>query len=223
MTRPRFYKLPAEDQQAIVRAAFDEFASCGFNAASLNRIIDAAGISKGSMYYYFDGKEDLYVHVARVALDRLFDAAGPFPVPIDRGPDAFWATLEEYYLRLMGALATSPQIAALARDWLLASGSPALQQAQKEMEQASLPWFEQALAAGQRVRAIRKDVAQGLLIAVVFGMGQAMDAWLVTQQPDEKSLRKLVRVLVGMIRRALEPSTSPVSLVAPAPGRGRRS
>jgi len=28
--------------------------------ASLNRVIDAAGISKGSMYYFFDGKEDLY-------------------------------------------------------------------------------------------------------------------------------------------------------------------
>jgi AcrR family transcriptional regulator len=205
MARPRFHKLPPAEQQAIVRAAFQEFASYGFNAASLNRIIDAAGISKGSMYYYFDGKEDLYVHVARVALDRLFDAAGPFPVPIDSQPDAFWETLEDYYLRLMRALAASAQTAALARDWLLASGTPTLQQAQKEMEQASLPWFEQTLTAGRRVRAIRKDVPQALLIAVAFGMGQAMDAWLLTQQHDPKALRKLVRVLVGMIRRALEP------------------
>lgn len=205
MARHRFYKLPPEEQQAIVRVAFDEFATRGFNAASLNRIIDAAGVSKGSMYYYFDGKEDLYAHVTRIALGRLFDVAGPFPVPIDREPDAFWATLEDHYLRLMGALAASPQTAALARDWLLASGSPVLQQAQKEMEQASLPWFERVLAAGQRVRAIRKDVPQGLLIAVVFGMGQAMDAWLVTQQSDEQALRELVRLLFGMIRRALEP------------------
>jgi AcrR family transcriptional regulator len=205
MARPRFHKLPPKEQQAIVRAAFDEFATHGFDAASLNRIIDAAGISKGSMYYYFDGKEELYAHVARAALSRLFDVAGPCPVPIDRKPDDFWATLEDDYFRLMRALAASPRTAALARDWLRAARSPALQRAEKEMEQASLPWFEQALAAGQRVRAIRKDVPQDLLIAVVFGMGQAMDAWLMTQQPDEKALRKLVRILVGMIRRALQP------------------
>ena len=45
MARPRFYKLPPEQQQAILRAALDEFATHGFNAASLNRIIDASGIS----------------------------------------------------------------------------------------------------------------------------------------------------------------------------------
>jgi AcrR family transcriptional regulator len=189
-----------------LRAALDEFSSRGFNAASLNRIIDTAGISKGSMYYYFDGKEDLYAHVARMELGRLLAAAGPFPVPALRDPDAYWSALTDYYLRIMGALAASPRLAALARGWIAAaSGSRALQQAQQEMEAALLPWFEQALGAGQRARAVRKDLPTGLLIAVVFGMGQAMDRWLLTQQLDEKALRKLVPVFVGMIRRALSP------------------
>lgn len=205
MPRPRFHKLPPEQQQAILRAALDEFATHGFTAASLNRIIDAASISKGSMYYYFDGKEDLYAHVARVELGGMFDAAGPFPVPTARDPDAFWSTLTDYYLRIMVALASSPQLAALARSWMAASASPALQQAQKEMEAALVPWFEQAVVAGQRVRAVRKDVPTSLLIAVVFGMGQAMDTWLVTHDLDDKTLRKLVRVFVGMIRKALSP------------------
>jgi AcrR family transcriptional regulator len=205
MPRPRFHKLPPEQQQAVVHAALDEFATHGFNAGSLNRIIDAAGISKGSMYYYFDGKEDLYVYVAGVELGRLFQATGPFPVPTVDTPDAFWSTLEGYYLRLMGALAASPKLAALARDWLVATGNPALQQAQVEMEQVSLPWFEEALVAGQRASAVREDVPMGLLIAIVFGMGQAMDTWLLTQRLDEEMLRESVRILVGMIRRALSP------------------
>ena len=69
---------PPAQQQAILRAALDEFAAHGFHDASLNRVIDAAGISKGSMYYYFDGKEDLYAHVTRVELERLFACVGPF-------------------------------------------------------------------------------------------------------------------------------------------------
>ena len=205
MPRPRFHKLPPAQQQAIVRAAFDEFATHGFRAASLNRIIDAAEISKGSMYYYFDDKAELYVHVARSELGRVFASAGPFPVPATRDPDAFWSTLEDYYRRIMVAFAASPKLAALARDWIIASASPALAQAQKDMEGALVPWFEHALAAGQGARAVRKDVPATLLIAVVFGMGQAMDSWLLTQELDARKVRKQVRVFVGMMRRALEP------------------
>ena len=205
MPRPRFHKLPPAQQQAILGAALDEFATRGFSAASLNRIIEAAGISKGSMYYYFDGKEELYAHVARGELGRLFESAGPFPVPTTRDPDAFWSTLEEYYRRIMSAFATSPKLAALARDWLLASASPKLQQAQKDMEGALVPWFEQTLAAGQRARAVRKDLPTTLLIAVVFGMGQAMDTWLLTQELETTTVRKLVRMFIGMIHRTLAP------------------
>jgi AcrR family transcriptional regulator len=205
MPRTRFYKLPLEHQQRILRGALDEFAAHGFSAASLNRIIDTARISKGSMYYYFDGKEDLYAYVARVELERLFDAAGPFPIPTARTPEAFWSALRDDYLRLMGALASSPEVAALARGWGAALANPALQRGQKEMEAAVIPWFEKALVAGQRARAVRKDVPLDLLIALVFGMGQAMDAWLLMQRLDDKALRKLVPLFLGLFRKVLSP------------------
>jgi AcrR family transcriptional regulator len=203
VARPRFHKLPPAQQRAIEEAALDELATHGFSGASLNRIIDAAGISKGSMYYYFDGKEDLYAHVAGVELGRLFESAGPFPVPTARDPDAFWSTLEDYYLRLTSALAASPRAASLARDWMAASSSPALQQAEQEMSAALVPWFDAAFVAGQRAGAVRKDIPTSLLIAVVFGMGRAMDAWLLGEERSEKETRKLVHTFIDMIRRAL--------------------
>jgi AcrR family transcriptional regulator len=205
MVRPRFARLPPEQQQAILQAALDEFAARGFHDASLNQVIEAAGISKGSMYYYFDGKEDLYAYVAQTELERLFDRLGPFPVPSEADVDAFWSTLEGYYLRLMTALAESPQLAALFRGVIASSRNPALQQAQQEAEQAVLPWMEHALAVGQRIGAVRTDLPSGLLIAVVFGMGQAMDSWLITQQPDQKDLPRLIGTLIDMIRGAVKP------------------
>ena len=205
MVRPRFARLPPEQQQAILRAALDEFAARGFHDASLNRVIEAAGISKGSLYYYFDGKEDLYTYVLQTGLERLFTDLGPFPVRSEGDADAFWATLEDYYLRLMTALATSPQLAALVRGWIAASKNTALQQAQQEMEQAVLPWMEQALAAGQRVGAVRCDLPSALLIAVVVGMGEAMDTWLMTQQLDQDDLPRLIGALIDMIRGAVKP------------------
>ncbi len=48
MARPRFDRFPAEQQDAVLDAARREFVTHGFAAASLNRIIQAAGVSKGS-------------------------------------------------------------------------------------------------------------------------------------------------------------------------------
>jgi AcrR family transcriptional regulator len=207
MVRARFARLPSKQQQAILRAALDEFAVRGFHDASLNRVIAEAGISKGSMYYYFDGKEDLYAYLVQTQLKRLFADLGPFPVPSEGDADAFWSTLENYYVRLMTALATSPQVAALARGWFTASKNPALQLTQQEMEQAVLPWIEQTLAAGQRVGAVRSDIPSALLITVVVGMGQAMDTWLIAQQLDQDDLPELISSLIDMIRGAVTPST----------------
>jgi AcrR family transcriptional regulator len=205
MVRPRFTRLPPEQQQAILGAALEEFAARGFHDASINRVIDAAGISKGSMYYYFDGKEDLYAYLTQTEFERLWARLGPFPVPSEGDAAAFWSALEDYYLRLMTALAVSPQLAALVRGWIAASSNPALQQAQQEMEQAIWPWLEQALAAGQRAGAVRSDLPSALLITVVVGMGQAMDAWLMTQQPDRNDLPRLIGSLIDMIRGAVKP------------------
>jgi len=205
MVRPRFAKLPEAQRQAIARAAVDEFATHGFHDASLNRVIEAAGISKGSMYYYFDGKEDLFAFVAQTSLGGLFAEVGPLP-DLDAGDaDAFWSVLEQYYLRLARALLGSPQLSALLRGWSAASKSPAFQQATGEMEQASLPWVEQALAAGQRVGAVRDDLPPSLLIAVVMGMGEAIDFWLMSHAPDDAALPGVIASLIGMIRRAVGP------------------
>ena len=205
MVRPRFAKLPPAQQQAILAAALEEFAAHGFHDASLNRVIDSAGISKGSMYYYFDGKEDLYAHVARVELERMFARLGPFDIPAVINPDAFWSSLENYYLQLMSALEAAPQLSALIRGWIASSATPAMQQIQRELETAVIPWMERVLADGQRIGAVRTDLPSGLLIAIAAGMGQAMDTWLLTQPSEDADLPRLIGALVGMIRRALEP------------------
>ena len=106
------------------------------------------------MYYYFDGKEDLYAHVARVELERLFARVGPFAGAGSHGDaDAFWSALENYYLRLMTALADRPQAGGADPGLDRCLERPRrCSRAQQEMEQAVLPWMEQALAAGQRDR-----------------------------------------------------------------------
>src|SRR5689334_11002717 len=200
MVRPRFARLPPAQQHAILRAALEEFAAHGFHGASLNRVIEAAGISKGSMYYYFDGKEDLFAHVVRVEFEGLLAVVGPVDLPAELGPDAFWSAVESYYLDIVPSLAARPQLAALVRGWIAASDIAAVARAEEEMEQEILPWIDRVLAAGHASGAVRTDLPSGLLIAVAVGMGRAMDTWLMTQGTD-CSLPPLINALVGMLRR----------------------
>lgn len=51
---------PAKRQQ-ILEGAQDVFLRMGFDAASMNDITREAGVSKGTIYVYFNSKEDLFV------------------------------------------------------------------------------------------------------------------------------------------------------------------
>lgn len=61
----------AAAQEKILAAATREFAAHGFEAASMNVICQAGGISKGNMYHYFSSKEDLYLACVKKTLEEL--------------------------------------------------------------------------------------------------------------------------------------------------------
>ncbi len=68
MVKQGFLNLAEDEKNNIIEAALDEFSEKDFEAASLNNIIARAGISKGSMYHYFNNKEDLYLYVIEYAM-----------------------------------------------------------------------------------------------------------------------------------------------------------
>ncbi|MCL1905969.1 MAG: TetR/AcrR family transcriptional regulator [Clostridiales bacterium] len=63
MPSATFLRLPDTKSARIFEAAVEEFAAYRFREASINRVIKAAGISRGSFYQYFKDKEDLYTYV----------------------------------------------------------------------------------------------------------------------------------------------------------------
>ena len=50
---------PRKTRHRLVAAACDEIWQGGFRAASLDRILDKAGVTKGALYYHFKNKLDL--------------------------------------------------------------------------------------------------------------------------------------------------------------------
>src|SRR5256885_10785196 len=75
-------------RRRLVEAATRLFAEKGYENASVSEVVAAAGVTKGSMYHYFQAKDDLlleiYDRVLAMQLDRLERlAAGP-GTPVDR-------------------------------------------------------------------------------------------------------------------------------------------
>jgi AcrR family transcriptional regulator len=70
MPKETFFNLPEEKKDRVVDAALTEFASHTFHQATVDRIVETAGISKGSFYQYFLDKKDLYRHLAIMAQNK---------------------------------------------------------------------------------------------------------------------------------------------------------
>ena len=58
-----FYHLSKEKQEVILSAAKKEFSRASFNHSSINKIIEDAGISRGSFYMYFKDKKDILYYL----------------------------------------------------------------------------------------------------------------------------------------------------------------
>lgn len=68
MPKQTFLNLSEGKKKRILNAALREFSSGEFPDANLDRIALQARISKGSLYQYFNNKDDLFDHVSEIAL-----------------------------------------------------------------------------------------------------------------------------------------------------------
>ena len=66
-----FLNLPEDKQTRLMDAASREFSAKPYNEASINKIIQEAGIPRGSFYMYFQDKEELFRYLVRGYVEQL--------------------------------------------------------------------------------------------------------------------------------------------------------
>lgn len=72
MAHQTFFNLLPEKQKKIIACAIDEFIAWPYDKTNINRIIENAGIAKGSFYQYFENKDDLYTHCMTSMYEKVF-------------------------------------------------------------------------------------------------------------------------------------------------------
>jgi TetR/AcrR family transcriptional regulator len=92
-SRPNTYRsgrIRMDNEQQILKAAEEEFASHGFKGVTMNSIAARAGIPRTNVHYYFKNKLELYVAVLTGVID-LWNEAFNQITPDDNPADALGA------------------------------------------------------------------------------------------------------------------------------------
>ncbi|SAK60995.1 TetR family transcriptional regulator [Caballeronia fortuita] len=190
--RPR--KAPAQSRSeatvaSIVEAAAQVLESEGFDGFNTNAVARRAGVSIGSLYQYFPGKDALIVALIRREGARFHeDASGALTQRSGK------AALE--YL-IGAAVRQQLQRPMLARLLDIAEGRPALR---NEVAKGEMDELVESIVARAAPRHARPDVASADLLAIVKGM---VDAAGERGERDLDDLEQRVRAAVfGYLSRS---------------------
>lgn len=208
MPRTRFQKLPAARQAQIFETAAREFAANGYEGASINKILEAAQVSKGAAYYYFDDKADLFAAtIEYYAQDMIGDLDGLIE---QIGRDNFWSTFAAQYAAQYAYFFDRPwalgAVKAAGRLSPTTLGNfPALAGLFNQV-QASLAAL---LQKGQALELVRTDLPIDLLVALFVGVDDASDRWLMEhwQEFTRDELLATARRVVDAIAAMFAPTT----------------
>ena len=91
----------SETRDRILRTAFQLFHEQGFNATGVATIAREAGVNPGSLYHFFESKDDLLLGVLGFALDYLGPAViNPVEAAVANPIDRVFALLQGYRDRM---------------------------------------------------------------------------------------------------------------------------
>jgi TetR/AcrR family fatty acid metabolism transcriptional regulator len=168
----------ADKGDAILRAAIDVFAGRGFFNAQVADVARAAGVAAGTVYLYFEGKDDLLVSIFdRTMRDAIAD--GQAAVALVRDPIEQLRTVARVHLDRMG------------RDRNLAIVFQVeLRQSTKFMERLSSTLLREYLglirgiiADGQKSGAFRKELNATLAAKLFFGgLDEMATNWILSRR-----------------------------------------
>ena len=213
MPTQRYSKLSPEVRKRILAAAQAEFVAHGYENASLNQIIQAAGINKGSLYYYFEDKADLFITVAREAESDMLRSMGlgsPAQI-VSRPAGDFWEFIRQASrLKLDFALRFPAATRLLTEAYLLASrnGLPAFQEFLRQSSEAS----RALLRTGQEQGAVRRDLSLDTIMDLLYSLSDVLNrplledpAWRDHYDPAE--LERYADLQLDMFKRMLQAPT----------------
>jgi AcrR family transcriptional regulator len=186
MPLARYESIEKSLKTRILDVSKEEFSTHGFEGASYNKIIQKIGISKGSMYYYFENKEDLFI---TCFLDAFAHARGRFgfdytSFPLGDDVQTYWHSIKMISSKQWSGVLQHPLLMSLMRQLVsLGTNHPIFRKLNAECEGLSEYGDIMAiLEHGVKIGAIRDDVPLNVLVR----MNTEYEAWLMQEMQEQR-------------------------------------
>lgn len=205
MPRQRFDNLEPDRREAILAAAGEEFAANGYAGASLSRIIRAAGISKGSLYYYFENKADLFSSVIEEAVGRMVDDVGGLGLArLERSN--FWDAVREYGRASVDLMRQDVWYVRLGMAFYRLREDPEAEAAVQPALEWSRSLMRDLLLRGRELEVVRSDLPVDLLVALAMAVDEAGGRWMLEHMAgkSDPELQELVDAQIDVLRDMLD-------------------
>lgn len=168
-----FLQLAPAKQQRILNAAIQEFAAKGYGNASLNRVVQEARISKGSLFTYFRNKSGLFTLVYRMTLERVKNYLRA--VRDNSLDDDFFTRLEKILRAGVQFITDHPHLAQIYYRLIYTGDAPYQKEFLKDIHRESLDFMESLIEIGMARNQIRADID---LPTAAFIIASVLDRFL---------------------------------------------
>lgn len=221
----RFIKLEPAKQQKILDAAVEEFARHGFRQASVNRMVQAVGIAKGSLFQYFGNKEGLFQFVFRHAVELV---RGRLRRVKEETRDAdFFERIRQSLLAGIRFIDEHPQVYQIYLKMIFQEGFPLraefLQQVRLFSAEYLRPHLERGIRDGELRDDLDVDLALFFLDASMDRFLQAyavsfLDAGVGLYRADPEQVKRFIDEFMLLLRHGLGKGSGVVVSTPRSPG-----
>ena len=165
-------------RERILRAAVDVFAQNGYFNAKVAEIARAAGVADGTIYLYFDGKEDLLVTIFREHTRNYLQSLETQIANVKR-PEERMRIAIRHHLETLGR---DRALAIVAQVELRHSLKFMSLLSQQEVADY-LRLFRKIVEQGQRDGAFRRNLHPQLVAKSVFGiLDEMVTSWILSEK-----------------------------------------
>lgn len=157
--KDRFDKIPEERRTKILDSAIIEFACNGFKGTNINNVAKKAGISIGSLYSYFNSKEDLFLTV----VEKLLSVLEGVLEEIDVVNDDIFEIINQLFIKAHDYAVTYPEMNQIYLDMSTHSLTKLSNQVSGRLETITVNLYKKVIEKAKAEGKINDEIDERML------------------------------------------------------------
>jgi len=218
MPKGTLNKIAAEKRERVLLSAATLFAERGFAHTDMAQLASRAKVAKGSLYNYFESKEELYDYVCRYGLELSRSAVYS---ELDESWDIY-QQVEKIFRQGVRFAQEHPEFVALYLNISSAGMDNFADQLSREVEKHTADHLKRIIRQGQEAGAVRADLDVNLVAFQINNTYIMLLASLVSrhfkirlseyleldEDPSAEEIERYLERTIELIHGMLRPATS---------------